>query len=113
MLNVNNIKIFLHYSEMKITREDLKNMYIEHMEAERLRLAKLVEEEFKITVQELLNENMLGKNAYQRKLYEYSEPYLTELLGRLQDVFIDSKISTAFITNDGDKKYVLVRIDWT
>jgi len=97
---------------MKITREDLKNMYIEHMEAERLRLAKLVDEEFKITVQELLNENISGKNSYQRKIYEYSEPYLTALLGRLQDVFIDSKISTAFITNDGDKKYVLVRIDW-
>jgi hypothetical protein len=34
------------------------------------------------------------------------------LLSRLQDVFIDSKISTAFITNDGDRKYVLIRIDW-
>jgi hypothetical protein len=31
---------------MKITREDLKKMYLEHMEAERIRLAKMIEEEF-------------------------------------------------------------------
>jgi hypothetical protein len=98
---------------MKITRNDLKNMYLEHMEAERIRLAKLVDEEFKIIVQELLNENLSGKYTYQRKCYEYNETYLTSLLTRLQDVFVDSKIATAFITNDGSQKYVLVKIDWS
>ena len=97
---------------MKITREDLKKMYLEHMEAERIRLAKLIDEEFKTIVQELLNENLSGKYSYQRKCYEYSESYLTALLNRLQSVFVDSKISTAFITDDGPHKYVMVKIEW-
>ena len=97
---------------MKITREDLKKMYVEHMEAERIRLAKMIEEEFKTIVQELLNENLSGRFSYQRKCYEYSETYLTPLLTRLQSVFVDSKISTAFITEDGPQKYVMVKIEW-
>lgn len=97
---------------MKITREDLKKMYLEHMEAERIRLAKLLDEEFKTIVQELLNENLSGKYSYQRKCYEYGESYLTALLNRLQSVFVDSKISTAFITDDGPQKYVMVKIEW-
>uniref|UniRef100_A0A6C0L907 Uncharacterized protein n=1 Tax=viral metagenome TaxID=1070528 RepID=A0A6C0L907_9ZZZZ len=97
---------------MKITREDLKKMYLEHMEAERIRLAKMIEEEFKTIVQELLNENLSGRFLYQRKCYEYSETYLNSLLTRLQSVFVDSKIQTAFITDDGPQKYVLVKIEW-
>ena len=97
---------------MKITREDLKKMYVEHMEAERIRLAKMIEEEFKTIVQELLNENLSGRFSYQRKCYEYSETYLNALLTRLQSVFVDSKISTAFITEDGPQKYVMVKIEW-
>jgi len=38
--------------------------------------------------------------------------YLTPLLTRLQSVFVDSKIQTAFITDDGPQKYVMVKIDW-
>jgi len=98
---------------MKITREDLKNMYLEHMEAEKIRLGKLIEEEFNIIIREILNENKLGNRVYQRKCYEYSEIYITALLTKLQEVFVDSKIQTAFITNDGTQKYVLVKIDWT
>jgi hypothetical protein len=97
---------------MKITREDLKNMYLEHIEAEKVRLEKLIEEEFNTIVREILNENKLGNRIYQRKCYEYSEMYLTSLLTRLQEVFVDSKIQTAFITNDGPQKYVLVKIEW-
>jgi hypothetical protein len=97
---------------MKITREDLKNMYLEHIEAEKVRLEKLLEEEFNIIVREILNENKLGRFSYQKKCYEYSEMYLTSLLTRLQEVFVDSKIQTAFITNDGPQKYVLVKIEW-
>ena len=97
---------------MKITREDLKKMYVEHIEAEKVRLEKLIEEEFNTIVREILNENKLGNRIYQRKCYEYSEMYLTSLLTRLQEVFVDSKIQTAFITNDGPQKYVLVKIEW-
>jgi hypothetical protein len=97
---------------MKITREDLKKMYVEHMEAERIRFEKMIDEEFKTIVQELLNENLSGKFSYQKKFYEYSEMYLTPLLTRLQSVFVDSKIQTAFITDDGPQKYVMVKIEW-
>jgi hypothetical protein len=98
---------------MKITREDLKNMYMEHLEAEKVRLAKLIEEEYNTIICEILNENKLGNHVYQRKCYEYSEIYITALLTKIQEVFVDSKIQTAFITNDGTQKYVLVKIDWT
>ena len=97
---------------MKITREDLKNMYLEHIEAEKIRLAKLIEEEFNTIIREILHENKLGNHVYQRKCYEYSEIYITTLLTKMQEVFVDSKIQTAFITNDGTQKYVLVKIDW-
>ena len=97
---------------MKITREDLKNMYLEHIEAEKVRLAKLIEEEFNNITREILNENKIGNRIYQRKCYEYGENYITVLLTKLQEVFVDSKIQTAFITNDGPQKYVLVKIDW-
>lgn len=63
-------------------------------------------------MQELLNENLSGKFSYHKKFYEYSEMYLTPLLTRLQSVFVDSKIQTAFITDDGPQKYVMVKIDW-
>ena len=98
---------------MKITKEDLKNMYLEHIEAEKIRLAKMVDEEFNIIIREILNENNLGRNIYQRKCYEYSEIYITALLTRIQEMFVDSKIATAFITNDGPQKYVLVKVDWS
>lgn len=98
---------------MKITREDLKNMYLEHIEAEKIRLAKMVDEEFNIIIREMLNENKLGKSNYKRKCYEYSEIYITTLLTRIQDVFVDSKIGTAFITNDGPQHYVLINLDWS
>ena len=91
---------------MKITREDLKNMYIEYIEEEKIRLVKMVEEEFNAIIREIIHENKLGNRIYQRKCYEYSEIYLTTLLTKLQEVFVDSKIQTAFITEDGPKKYV-------
>jgi hypothetical protein len=98
---------------MKITREDLNNMYFEHIEAEKIRLAKLVEEEFNDIIREILNENKLGKKIYQRKCYECNEIYLNNLLSKLQELFVDSKIATLFITNDGPNNYVLLKLDWS
>jgi len=72
----------------------------------------LIEKRCKTIVQELLNENLSGRFLYQRKCYEYSETYLNALLTRLQSVFVDSKIQTAFITDDGPQKYVMVKFDW-
>jgi hypothetical protein len=40
---------------MAITREDLKNMYMEHLHAEKIRIAKMVEEEVKAIVNDILN----------------------------------------------------------
>jgi len=99
-------------SKMVITREDLKTMYYEHIEAEKQRLAKLVEEDLNQIIREILNENKYGKTNYKRKCFEYQEEYIGVLLTRLQEIFIDSKISTTFITDDGPQKYVLVSLDW-
>jgi hypothetical protein len=72
----------------------------------------LIEKRCKTIVQELLNENLSGRFSYQRKCYEYSKTFLTPLLTRLQSVFVDSKIQTAFITDNGPQKYVMVKIEW-
>jgi hypothetical protein len=97
---------------MIITREDLKNMYIEHIEEEKRRLAKKVEEELTEIINEIINNNKLGRTSCKRKCYEYREEYITTLLTRLQNLLVDSKISTDFINEDGGNKYVLVTIDW-
>jgi len=98
---------------MVITREDLKNMYIEHVEIEKIRIAKLIEEDYKSFVQEILEENRLGRNCCQRKSYECSEIYINVLLNKIQELFVDSKITTRFVTNDGSEKYILINIDWS
>jgi hypothetical protein len=97
---------------MVITREDLKNMYLEHVEAEKIRIAKMVEEELKIMITELLNENKQGKQYYKRKFYELREDYLTILFTRLQELFVDSKISTV-VVNDIENKHIIITIDWS
>lgn len=98
---------------MQITREDLKNMYLEHLEEERIRIAKLVDEDFNTVIREILTENKSGKKIYKRRCYEYSEDYLKLLLSRIQSIFVDSKINTEFINHEGVQKHVIITIDWS
>jgi len=88
-------------------------MYNEHVEAEKIRLLKMMEGELRVIITEILNENKMGKSSLKRKCFEYSDVYITMLLTKLQEIFVDSKISTMFVTNDGEQKYVLVSIDWS
>jgi len=99
---------------MAITREDLKNMYIEHMNSEKIRIAKMVEEEINIIVKDILNENKLGRQIYRRKCYELREDYLTILFTRLQELFVDSKITTNVMNDiENAQKYIVINIDWS
>jgi len=99
---------------MAITREDLKNMFIEHMNAEKIRIAKMVEEEINLIVKDILNENKLGRQIYRRKCYELREDYLTILFTRLQELFVDSKITTNVMNDiENAQKYIVINIDWS
>jgi hypothetical protein len=99
---------------MAITREDLKNMYIEHLNAEKVRIAKMVEEEINLIVKDILNENKLGRQIYRRKCYELREDYLTILFTRLQELFVDSKITTNVMNDiENAQKYIVINIDWS
>ena len=99
---------------MAITREDLKNMYIEHINSEKIRIAKMVEEEINIIVKDILNENKLGRQIYRRKCYELREDYLTILFTRLQELFVDSKITTNVMNDiENAQKYIVINIDWS
>ena len=99
---------------MAITREDLKNMYIEHMNSEKIRIAKIVEEEINLIVKDILNENKLGRQIYRRKCYELREDYLTILFTRLQELFVDSKISTTVMNDiENAQKHIIFNIDWS
>jgi hypothetical protein len=98
---------------MVITREDLNNMYLEHIEAEKVRLAKLIDEDFKTIIQEVLQENNRGQKLYKRKCYETSELYMHPLLSRLQEVFVDTKIFLESVNSEGNQHYLLITINWS
>ena len=97
---------------MIITREDLKNMYLEHLEEEKRRIAKKVDDDLNEIIGEILANNKLGRTSCKRKCYDYKDEYITILLTRLQQLLIDSKISTDLINEENGNSYVLVTIDW-
>jgi hypothetical protein len=98
---------------MNITKADLQNMYLEHIEAEKIRLAKLFEEERKSIITGVLEENKLGKKIYTRKCYDYNEEYFQMLVTNLQELFVDSKIGLSLVNNDGSKSCILLSVDWS
>jgi hypothetical protein len=98
---------------MKITKDDLTNMYYEHIEEEKKRIAKFIEEERNMIIRSVLAENKLGKKIYTKKCYDYNEEYFQILVQNLQDLFNDSKIGLSLVSDDNSKKGVLLTIDWS
>jgi hypothetical protein len=98
---------------MKITKEDLQTMYYEHIEAEKKRLAKLLDEEKTTIIRGVLEENKFGKKIYTKKCYDYNEEYFQILVTNLQDLFTDSKISLSLNNDESGKKCILLTIDWS
>jgi hypothetical protein len=101
---------------MVITREDLNNMYLEHIEAEKVRLAKLIDEDFRTIIQSVLQENNRGLKQYQRTCYETSELYMRPLLSRLQEIFVDAKILLESVNNESsveNQRVLLLTINWS
>lgn len=98
---------------MKITKDDLTTMYYEHIEAEKRRIAKLIEDERNMIIRGVLEENKLGKKIYTKKCYDYNEEYFQILVQNLQELFTDSKIGLSLSTDDNSKKGVLLTIDWS
>jgi|UniRef100_A0A6C0JKU9 hypothetical protein len=99
---------------MIISRQDLKNMYLEHIEQEKARILRLVTNELKIIVNEIIETNKTGKQIYKRKCYELREDYLTLLFTNLQEVFVDSKITTEVVNDpEESQKYVIITFDWS
>jgi len=88
-------------------------MYNEHIEAEKIRLAKMIDEDLQSIIRDLLNENKMGKNIYKRKCFEFGEYYMNSLLTKIQEIFADSSIKAVFVQDDGPQKYVLLTIDWS
>jgi len=98
---------------MTITREDLKNLYLEHIESERIRLSKIIEEDYKSMIQNILEANKQGKSRYQQKTSECSEIYINLLLNKIQHLFVDSKITTEMIKDEQQSNYIIITIDWS
>lgn len=104
---------------MVITKQDLKNMYIEHLNSEKIRIAKMVEEDVNSIIKDIIDENKLGKQNYRRKCYELREDYLTMFFTKLQEVFVDIKISTEVVSNssinnlDDTRKHIVIIFDWS
>jgi len=88
-------------------------MYNEHIEAEKIRLAKMIEDDLQSIIRDLLNENKMGKNIYKRKCFECSEHYVNILLTKIQQIFTDSSIKAVLVQDDGPQKYVLLTVDWS
>lgn len=98
---------------MKITKEDLQTMYYEHIEAEKKRLAKLLEEERNIIIRAVLEENKFGKKIYTKNCYDYKEEYFQILVTNLQELFTDSKITLSLNNDEVGRKCILLTIDWS
>jgi len=104
---------------MVITKQDLKNMYLEHLNAEKIRLERLIDEEIKLIIKDIIDENKLGKQNYRRKCYELREDYLTMFFTKLQEVFVDIKISTEVVSNppinnfEESRKHIVIIFDWS
>jgi hypothetical protein len=98
---------------MNITKADLNNMYTEHIEAEKKRLAKMFEEERKSIITSVLEENKLGRKIFTKKCYDYNEEYFQMLVTSLQELFVDSRIGLSLGNDEGAKKCVVLSIDWS
>jgi hypothetical protein len=100
---------------MKISRNDLENMYQEHLESERIRLQTLLEEDKQSILLEILEQNKYGRKTMFKKYTEfanYNENYFKTLILELQEVFDDSKIWISAENND-NSKCLLLNIDWS
>jgi site-specific DNA-adenine methylase len=98
---------------MSITKNDLQNMYIEHLEAEKRRLAKLFEEQRKSIIMSVLEENKMGKKVFTKKCYDHNEEYFQMLVSSLQELFVDSRVALSLVDDDSSKKCILLSIDWS
>jgi hypothetical protein len=96
-----------------ISRLDLQNMYLEHVEAERRRIAKMIEDEINATLREILNENKMGRKVFTKKYIEQPDEFVTVIANKLQEVFTDSKISLEKLGDQNDNKIIMLSIDWT
>jgi len=100
---------------MKISKNDLETMYQEHLESERIILQKMLEDDKRCILLDILEQNKQGRKFLSKKYIEYtkySEHYFKTLISELEEIFVDSKIWIS-AENNVDSKCLLLNIDWS
>lgn len=96
-----------------ISRQDLQNMYKEHVEAEKIRIAKLLEDELNSILKEILQLNNVGLKRYSKNYMDYPGEFINVIVYKLKEIFIDSNIGFEESPDNSNNKLVTIFVDWT
>ena len=101
---------------MAITREDLNNLYLKHLEEKKIKNIQLCKTEVDYIKSEILRINKLGKKIFTSVRNVYDDYYYNELLKQLKEIFIDciitSEMTESTINNIDTMKQAKITIDW-
>jgi hypothetical protein len=92
---------------MEVTREKLRNDYLQMEESKKMAIFTNMEDSIR---QGVICANKLGETRFISKYYTYKTEYMLEFIDRLNLIFVDSTISS---TKLPDAQFTAIIIDWT